>query len=192
MNRSLIAFLVLVSMGILSCKEQSMPKPHGYLRIHVPENIDYTPLKRDLQCRFEYSEHAQINMVAQAADSFWLDIVYPDLNGRIYLSYKSLYDADLNMLVEDARKFVFKHSVKASGIEESVIRDEKRKMYGILYDIDGDAASNTQFFLTDSTQHFLRAALYFQCTPNRDSLDPVINHVREDILHLLETFEWEN
>ncbi len=189
---SCIIYILLLLVGLNACKENSLPKPHGYFRIDIPKERDYNFLTDNLQCQFEYSGQADIRLVTAASDSFWMDIVYPQLNGKIYLSYKSLENSDLDLLVEDARKFVFKHSVKASAIDESVIRDDTRKLYGMLYDLGGDVASNTQFYLTDSNQHFLRAALYFKASPDRDSLDPVINHVREDILHLIETFEWKD
>ena len=63
-------------------------------------------------------------------------------------------------------------------------------MYGLIFDIKGDAASEYQFHLTDSTSHFLRGSLYFNTAPNQDSIQPVLDFIKQDIAHLLETFEW--
>ena len=117
-------------------------------------------------------------------------MVIPRLNGKIHLSYKPVGD-QLNELITDCRELVYKHTVKAHGIEETpfIVRDEKR--FGMIYDLKGDVASAVQFFITDSTDHFLRGSLYFNSRPNRDSLNPVIDFLREDIIHLIETTRWK-
>jgi gliding motility-associated lipoprotein GldD len=93
-------------------------------------------------------------------------------------------------LVEDSRRLVFKHTVKADGIDESKLINKDKKVYGLYYTIGGNSASSIQFFLTDSNKHFLRAALYFYAVPQADSIAPVLNFVKEDINHMIETFEW--
>ena len=81
---------------------------------------------------------------------------------------------------------------KASGIKQIAIRDPKRNMYGLVYEINGmGAASPYQFYLTDSIHHFMRGSLYFDVVPNNDSLAPVISYVKTDIQHLFETINWK-
>jgi gliding motility-associated lipoprotein GldD len=94
-------------------------------------------------------------------------------------------------LADDAYQFAFKHEMKADGIQRTYVEDTIRNVYGIIYDIQGEAASQIQFFLTDSTQHYLRGALYFDNKPNQDSIAPVLTFIREDILHLTNTLQWK-
>ncbi|MCK5169644.1 MAG: gliding motility lipoprotein GldD, partial [Bacteroidales bacterium] len=114
----------------------------------------------------------------------------PDLNGKIHISYKTI-DNNLNQILEDTRKLVYKHTIKADAINEKMFIKPEKKVYGILYEIEGNAASPMQFFLTDSINHYLRGALYFNVEPNKDSLAPVLDFVREDIIVLIESFEWK-
>jgi gliding motility-associated lipoprotein GldD len=96
----------------------------------------------------------------------------------------------LASLIEDSRRLVFKHTVKADGISESRIDHPDAKVHGLYYDIEGNAASSVQFFVTDSTEHFLRGALYFYASPQIDSIKPVLDFVKKDIAVMLETFKW--
>jgi len=117
---------------------------------------------------------------------------YPDYNGTVYFSYKSVNN-NLGQLINDSHEFVDKHIPKASAIDERIITDRKRNVFGISWEISGSgAASPYQFILTDSTSHFLRGALYFRNEPNNDSLAPVINFVKKDIHHLMNTLKWKN
>lgn len=106
------------------------------------------------------------------------------------MSYITI-DTNLSTLLEECRKFVVEHEVKASAINQQEVMNTKDKIYGMIYDIEGNAASNMQFYLTDSTHNFVRGALYFYAVPNKDSLQPVANFVKEDINHLVQTFRWK-
>jgi gliding motility-associated lipoprotein GldD len=99
-------------------------------------------------------------------------------------------DNNLDTLVGECRKFVVEHEVKASAISEQTVANTNGKIYGVIYGIEGNAASNMQFYLTDSTRNFIRGALYFYAVPNNDSLEPVVTFVKEDINHLIQTFRW--
>ena len=100
-------------------------------------------------------------------------------------------DDNLSLLTEDAHRLAYKHSVKADAIEEKLWNNPDKEVYGIIYNIKGNAASSVQFFLTDSIRHYLRGSLYFYSQPDKDSLAPVIDFFREDIIHLVETLEWK-
>ena len=120
-----------------------------------------------------------------------MNINFPSYEGMIHLSYKEI-DGNLVEYLEDSRQFVMKHIPKASGINDSLILDRERKLYGLVYHIDGmGAASPCQFFITDSSKHFVRGALYFDVVPNNDSLAPVIDFLKKDIEHFLATFTWK-
>ena len=123
---------------------------------------------------------------------YWISIDYPFYQGRIYLSYKPVQH-NLPKLLEDSRSLVLKHITKATSIHEQPVIDESRCVYGMLFEIKGaETASPFQFYVTDSTNHFLRGALYFNVIPNNDSLSPVIDFIKDDILQMIATLEWKN
>lgn len=184
--------LIMIIMLISSCENQPMlPRPAGYFRIDLPEH-KYQPFDFTFPYYFKYSQSARIQFDNYTSDDpFWLNIYYPKYKARIHLSYKSLKDNKLFNLTEDARNFVFRHAEKAQGIKENTIKINESKMFGLVYRIEGkEVASPFQFWVSDSSTHFLRGALYFSVRPNNDSLEPVINFIVKDIDHLLSTLEW--
>jgi len=173
-----------------SCKEVYTPKPRTYVRIDFPGK-EYLLYDAEEPYRFEYPAYARVAPDPSGKNNpHWLNIEFPALNGSIYLSYMKIQN-NLDGLIEDSRGFVYKHAIKAEQIPESRIAFNERRVYGILYDIKGNAASAVQFFVTDSTHHFLRGALYFNTQPDIDSLSPVIDFVRDDIVHFINTVEWK-
>lgn len=181
---------ILVLILATSCKESFTPKPAGYLKISYPEKA-YELYDEQEHFRFEIPHYARVEKDSlRRSEEGWLNVVIPPLNGTIHLSYKPVGD-HLNALITDSRELVYKHTVKAHGIEETPFIEREMKRFGMIYDLKGDVASAVQFFITDSTDHFLRGSLYFNCQPNRDSLNPVIEFLREDIIHLIETTQWK-
>lgn len=188
MRRLALPFIFTLTL-LLSCCSDYMPKPRGYFRIDLPEKVDYKTFDaKDYPFRFEYSDHSVVKPVPQN-DSFWVDIVYPKLNAKIYCSYKPIHN-NFQDISEDSRTFVYKHSAKADDITEQPYENPEHKTYGLLYELRGNTASNIQFILTDSTNHFFRGSLYFASSPNKDSIMPVVRFIRKDIIHLVETLEW--
>ncbi len=120
-----------------------------------------------------------------------MNIEFPQYKGKIYISYKPI-SHNIGALLEDSHTLAYKHSIKAEAINERLFIDEENRVYGVMYDITGDVASSVQFFVTDSVTHFVRGALYFNLQPNSDSLAPVIDFFREDIIHLIETIRWKS
>lgn len=190
--KGLMLAMLLLGMLLLasSCKESYTPKPAGYLKITYPEKA-YQLYDQQEHYQFEIPQYARVEKDSlRRSEEGWINVAIPPLNGTIHLSYKPVGD-QLNTLIKDSRELVYKHTVKAHGIEETPFIEREEKRFGMIYDLKGDVASAVQFFITDSTDHFLRGSLYFNCQPNRDSLNPVIEFLREDIIHMIETTRWK-
>jgi len=183
--------LLLMMQSFVACDRAYTPKPSGYIRVDYPEKR-YVLYDEQPGYRFEIPSYAKVESerIRGGAHPGWLNLEIPSLNGKVHLSYKPV-DGNLNNLITDCREMAYKHTVKADGIEEIPFINRENKQFGMVYDLSGDVASAVQFFITDSTTHFLRGSLYFYCPPNRDSLRPVIDFMRKDIMHLIETTEWK-
>jgi gliding motility-associated lipoprotein GldD len=149
-------------------------------------------IRTSLNCPFNFlvSKHSVFEK-HYSNTPCWFNIVYPTLNASIHISYISINN-NFKTLSEDTRTLVYKHTSKAEFINEKLIYIPQKKVSGILYEIGGNAASNCQFVLTDSVKHFIRGALYFNNKPNADSIAPVLNYIKNDIIQLMESTEWEN
>ncbi len=169
------------------------PKPRAYPRIALPQK-SYQHFDSGYPYQIEYPAYAKfVPDERESAELYWADIVFPDFSGRIHLSYKAInHPGELAEYLEDSRTFVHRHIPKATAIDEEIMLRPAHEVYGTLYRIRGkEAASPLQFFATDSVDHFLRGALYFEVRPNNDSLAPVIQFIEEDIRHLFHTITWE-
>lgn len=187
-TRLLIVIIILCLYS--ACKDEFTPKPRGYFRIDFPEK-KYRKYISDCRYSFDYPVYGVIvNYEGYDAEPCWIDIEFPDNNGTIHLTYKTL-DNNLAKHTEDIRTLAYKHIIKADDIVENPIMYPERKVYGILYDIQGNTASSVNFFITDSTRYFLSGSLYFNVRPNKDSLAPVIKFFKKDIEYLIETFHWD-
>lgn len=185
-----ILIVSIISLAVVSCKQNYTPRPPGYMRIDFPTK-EYVRYDTNCPYTFDVPNYARINNKLQHnSEPCWIDIEFPAFNGQIHLSYKEIQN-NLSQYAEDSRAFVYKHTIKADAIEEQFYENDEKKVYGILYDIKGNAASSLQFILTDSTNHFLRGALYFNTKPNKDSLAPVIGFIRQDIVRIMESLEWK-
>jgi len=183
------SFLILLLLSV-SCKDTYTPKPAGYLKVTYPEK-EYLLYNDQEFYQFEIPAYARVVIDSgPRSEKGWVNLTIPQLNGTIHLSYKPV-DDQLTVLITDSRELVYKHTVKAHGIEETPFIQRDQNRFGMIYDLKGDVASAVQFFITDSTEHFLRGSLYFNCRPNRDSLNPVIDFLREDIIHMIETTQWK-
>jgi gliding motility-associated lipoprotein GldD len=180
--------IVLLTFIFASCRNNDpVPRPKAYFRIDTPEK-SYKAY--DDECPFKFELPVYSFIVKEKEDFCWLNIWFPANGATIYLTYKTI-DKDLSLHIEDSHEFVYKHVVKADAIEEIPYENDSLRVFGMLYDLKGNTASSVQFYLTDSTNHFLRGSLYFDVPPNKDSLSPVIDFIREDIIHMIETFEWK-
>lgn len=177
---------------ISSCEPNYTPLPRTYFRIDLPEK-EYQVFDSIYPYRFVYPTYGDfIPDTHSNAEPWWANISFPAFNATLHMSYKSIDDDNsLNTYIEDGRNFVNRHIPKASGFQEKLFANEEKDVYGILFEIRGrEAASPLQFFVTDSTKHFLRGSLYFNTAPNNDSLAPVIDFLHDDIQVMIESLEW--
>jgi len=181
---------ICICVLLSSCGKTSIPRPYGYFRVDLPLHSYRMIDTLNLPYRFELPKNARLINRITAGEVYWIDLYYPKLNASIYCSYKPVQGNLINLL-EDTRKIVYKHSVRADGIGEKVFDHTEKNVHGILYDLKGNTASSVQFVLTDSTHNFFRGALYFNNVPNKDSIAPMAKYIREDVIHIMESFEWK-
>lgn len=191
MKKQCLYSLLFVCLFLTYCGADYSPKPRGYFKIDLPEK-KYQSYAGDCPYSFDYPVYAKVFPdSSRDTKPCWLNIAYPLFNGRIHLSYQPVTSREqFNQLIEDARTFAFKHTVKATAIDEGLISYPEKKVYGIYYSIDGNTASSVQFFLTDSTKNYLRGALYFNEQPHLDSIQPVLDFVKKDIDVMIKSFKW--
>ena len=194
LNKFITPLVILVLACIaFSCERDSnyLPKPRGYFRIDLPEKA-YTKVDTIEKYSFEVPEYDLITPDPYSPDEKnWVNIEMPQFKGSIHLTHKPV-DENLGVYLEDVHTMVTKHLQKANGMRDSLIINKEHQVYGLFIEMDGKGvATPMQFYLTDSTKNFVRGALYFNFQPNNDSMQPVINFIREDIDHMINTFEWK-
>ena len=196
--QKLIAVISLsFSLVYFSCNSGYHPEiqKRGYFRINLPEKKYRQFDQPGYPYTFEYPVYASIvkdtTFFDVKADPWWINIDFPGFGGRIYISYKEVGKNKLDSLVNDAFEMSYKqHTYKASSIEPTEIHTPNH-VHGIYFTLAGNTATANQFFLTDSTKHFLRGALYFDATPNEDSLSIVNSFLKKDLVHLINTLKWK-
>ena len=192
-NRILVVkisiFHVLI-FGCVACGNVSTPRPYGYYRITTPDTayISFGIQYPAYPYTFALSQNAQVQ--PQPRESYWINLYYPSLDATIHCSYKPVRN-NLRELTNDALEFVYRNASFASAIPEREYSHPEANIYGVLFDLEGNTASSCQFFITDSVKHFFRASVYCNCPPNADSLAPVYNYLRADVLKMVESFEWK-
>ncbi len=198
LNHSVIiyGFTGLLAVCFLSACSSSegnyVPKPTGYNRIDLP-SVEYQSLEDTHPYSFEYSKHAYIRPDSSGIkEPHWIHIIYPKFKADIQITYKSLEKdpAFLAEFIDDSHRLISKHMIKASGVEESLIKTPSGKTAAV-YELEGEVPSQFQFYVSDSSKHFLRGALYFRTATKNDSLAPVIEFIKKDMIHLLNTAKWD-
>lgn len=170
----------------VACNDEFTPKPMGYFRIDLPAK-EYQQLDTNCPFTFEYNQTA--NYIQK--QNCWADIKYPKIRATVQLTYREVNDTNLRFLIDEGHRLAYEHTVRAAGIDENLIYDDTAKVFGLLYRLEGEAATTTQFFVTDSAQHFLRGVVYFYAAPNADSLQPVSDFMAEEMQHLVNTLKWQ-
>ncbi len=170
----------------VSCGGDTLPKPRGLLALEYPEaNYDLT----NSPCDYTF-ERNTIGDVSYRDDCSAV-VDYPLLDGTLFLTYRKV-NGDIRALLNDAQKLTYEHVRKADDIIEEKYINEAQNVYGMFYDVKGNAASQSQFYVTDSTKHFITGSIYFNAKPNYDSIYPAAVYLKNDIRHLMETIEWKD
>ena len=191
----IITIIIAGSVLFTSCNSDYTVKPRGFFQIHFPQRSYRLFDQPGYPYSFEYPVYANVlkdsTFFGEATENpWWINIDFPQFEGRIYVSYKEIGKNKFDKLVSDAFAMTNKHTSKAYSIDDSLV-STPNNVHGVFFKVGGEVATANQFFLTDSTKHFLRGALYFDATPNEDSLRIVNRFLIEDVKHLINTFKWK-
>ena len=178
-------FWLVLLIPFIACNQSYTPKPKGFARIDFPEkNWSLS----DIDCPFDFQKPSYLRVI-EKKENCWFDLYFEQFNGTLHMSYKEVND-NVNTYVEESRNLAFKHSKLANAINEQAFINKKSTVYGLVYTFEGATATGMQFYLTDSTKHFVRGALYFNTAMN-DSLIPINNFINQDVYNIIESWEWK-
>lgn len=189
--RKIVSILAVAAL-LVSCGKATAPKPYGYYRITVPDTayVDFDKSYPTYPYTFALSRNAVVKPREDVSEPYWINLFYPALDATVHCSYKPVQN-NLRELTDDALEFVYRNASFANAIPEQDYMHPEARVYGVLFDLEGNTASSCQFFVTDSTNHFFRASVYCNCPPNADSLAPVYEYLRKDVVKMVESFEWK-
>ncbi len=187
MFKKTIPYLLILSVCLLTfgCKDNVLPKPSSYLRLDYPE-AEYASFENNCPFGFEINSKA----IIKADKDCGFSISYPKMKATIYLTYKPV-NGNINNLLRDAQKLTYEHVIKADDILEQPYLNTEKRVYGMFYQVNGNAATNSQFYVTDSTKHFITGSVYFYAKPNFDSIMPAASYIKNDMQRLMETLKWK-
>ena len=180
---TLVLGLVFV---MVSCQSESYPKPKAQLRLDY-SNPEY--VLSNTACNFEFDLNTIATLVPKNDCAYQIE--YPKMKATIYLSYKKV-NGDIDLLLKDAQKLTYEHVIKADDIIEQPFINTENKVYGMFYLVGGNAATNTQFYVTDSTKNLVVGSAYFYAKPNFDSILPAVDYIKSDMRAIMESFKWKN
>lgn len=180
-----IYFGLLLSSFLISCGDETSPKPHAQLRLEY-SNSNYGKLSTDCSFTFEVNNNAKV----KSAQPCSFEINYPKMKATIYLTHKKV-DGNIENLLRDAQKLTYDHVIKADEITTQPFINNEKRVFGMFSEVGGNAATNAQFYVTDSTKNFVYGSMYFYAKPNFDSILPAASYVKDDIRRIMETIEWK-
>ncbi|SFZ80039.1 gliding motility lipoprotein GldD [Tenacibaculum maritimum] len=179
-------FIVILSLILItSCKNEVIPKPKGYLSLNYPQKAYH-----ELTLERPYSFEVPQNTIIKKLPKDWLKVIYPNLKASIDITYRPV-DNNLRELLIEAEKLVFEHAIKAEQIASNDFVNKNTRVFGKMYDITGNSASQVQFHVTDSTKHFLKGSLFFYSKPNYDSVLPAVDYIKKDMIRMIESLQWK-
>lgn len=191
LKRFKLPVVLVALMALYSCDREYLPKPLGYNRLELPEP-SYHSLPDTLPYSFEYSKHATLlDDTSTINERFWIEIYYPTIKSNIHITYKPLKGSQqlLKEFMDDAYTLTAKHQIKAYAINEVITLTPSGKT-AVIAELEGEVPSQFQFTVTDSARNFLRGALYFNTQVKNDSLAPAIEYMKRDMMHIINTLEW--
>ena len=192
-SKIIFFFLIFISA---SCSSDYSPKPKGYFHIELPEPV-YSELSDYQYFTFSVSNQAYIEDMKtepvgmKAKNCMGFNLNYSNLNAKIYCSYFRINKQDFPVFMEESKNMIYDREIKAKVVKEIEYSSQEQKVYGFIYEIQGDAISPLQFVISDSVSSFFRGALYFDTHHNRDSVAPVLKYIYEDIKIMMESFRWK-
>lgn len=187
LNTVKLLFIGLFSFCLFTaCKEESTPKPDSFLALEYPEQKYVNYHSPNTAFSFDLNRWASVKEIK--LNTF--EIHYPTMKATLFFNYKPV-DNNLDILFKDAQKLTYEHFIKADEIIEYPFVNNDNKVYGMLYNVKGDAATNVQFYATDSVKNFLVGSLYFYAKPNFDSILPAKEYIQTDMRRILETLKWK-
>lgn len=177
---------ILLFATLFSCEEEVLIKPKAMLSLNysLPQYQD-----TQLTCNYNFKKNKFAQLFVN--EDCQAKLKYPENKATVFLTYRDVDAQTIEAAIFEAKKIAYSHKVKALGIDEKLFSNPEDGVYGSFFSIDGNAASHAQFFVTDSTKHFLTGALYFETQPRFDSLYPSISYVRNDMMALMESLKWE-
>lgn len=187
----IFTYSLALALALVSCRRDYTPKPLGYNRLPLPTPA-YQALPDTFPYRFEYSVHARLlKDTSSIHERYWIELYYPEIKSNIHITYKPLGRDEklLKEYLEDAYTLTSKHQIKAYAINELISKTPNGKT-AVIAELEGEVPSQFQVTITDSANHFLRAALYFNTKVANDSLAPAIEYMKKDVMHLINTLEW--
>jgi gliding motility-associated lipoprotein GldD len=181
--------LVFISFTffLTSCNDNVYPRPRGNVRLEYPEAKYSLYHSNELKISFEKSNYTNITKMKKN----WINLEYPKMKAKLHLTHLDVNN-NIKKLISDVHKLTDEHKIKASGIIPHAYSNPEEHVYGVMYEIIGNSASNIQFYVTDSVSNLISGSLYFRAKPNADSLNPAIQYIKKDIITLLETLRWES
>lgn len=181
-----ILFLIVI-LGLFSCETNTLPKPKGALRLEYPKSTYQVFSSENCPFSFDINNLAKVKLKTGSCD---LNIDYPQMKATIYLSYKKV-DNNITNLLRDAQKFTYEHTVKADNIASNRFVNDSTQVYGMFYQVYGNAASQAQFYATDSVTNFISGSVYFKAVPNYDSIQPASYYLEKDVRKIMESLQWK-
>lgn len=179
-------FISALAGVLTACGSDPLPKPEGKLRLEYPM-AKYELAATD--CAYGFYSNTLAQLKSEGDCSFSLH--YPKMKATLYLTYQQVKSDNLKSLLRDAQKLTYNHVIKADAITEQPFINPDKQVYGMFYSVGGNAATNTQFYVTDSTRHFISGSLYFYARPNFDSIMPAVEYIKNDMQTLMETMYWK-
>tara|TARA_B100001564_G_scaffold355150_1_gene366959 strand:- start:1565 stop:2152 length:588 start_codon:yes stop_codon:yes gene_type:complete len=184
----LVAMVAVVTAGLWWVKPDAVevPRPLGQIRITLPDTTT-SPYKTPCGSQFRIPNHAKVELRNSGdKEGCWFNLSFPRFNAKLHCTEVPV--RDLESLLRDAQSLVFGHEVAATGIRRQALDLPSKS--GTLYALEGPVATPLQFFVTDSTDHFIRGSLYFSHKPNPDSVAPVLQRLESDVRIMMETLLW--
>ncbi|RMZ51760.1 gliding motility lipoprotein GldD [Flavobacteriaceae bacterium PRS1] len=186
-------FFLFAIVFFMSCGNEPMPKPKAFLRLEYPKP-QYKEVNTNLPFTFKKNSIAnKIGVIKSSRNkkTLGLEVTYPTIKATIFLTYKKIDANNLQLLINDAQNITQSHARKADAITGQSFGNLEQRVYGMFYEVDGNVASQAQFYVTDSITHFLTGSLYFYVKPNYDSILPAADYLKKDIQHIMETLKWK-